>query len=141
MVHLHLTQAKDANVQTSFLLNILYIALAVLCGSFRERKSGFWAFKTAFRWWNEPKKLKIFENLEKSGNFDTYYRLEKCQIVCKKNLMLFKRGCGCSVNAVEQPEVFLKDLARLAHRKNGEKSKNEKVKFWVFWMLFLTKFK
>ena len=34
------------------------------------------------------KKLKIFENLEKSGNFDTYYRLEKCQILCKKNLML-----------------------------------------------------
>ena len=47
MVHLHLTQAKDANVRTSFLLNILYIALAVLCGSFRERRSGFWGFKTA----------------------------------------------------------------------------------------------
>ena len=33
------------------------------------------------------KKLKNFENLEKSGNFDTYYRFEKCQIVSKNKLM------------------------------------------------------
>ena len=88
MVHLHLTQAKDANVRTSFLLNILYIALAVLCGSFRERRSGFWGFKTALDDEMSQKIENFWKFEKKSGNFDTYYRLEKCQIVCKKNLML-----------------------------------------------------